>query len=103
MSKPSDSALPENAASGGRWLKPMTVAQALEVAARHHVAGRLLRAERLYRGVLEREPNHPEALQRLGVIAHQGGRDEEAVALIGKAVARTPQDVAGHFNLGLAL
>lgn len=103
MSKPSDSALPENAEPGGRWLKPMTVAQALEVAARHHGAGRLPRAERLYRRALELEPNHPYALQMLGVIAHQGGRNEEAVALIAKAVALKPNDVAGHFNLGLAL
>ncbi|HYB55893.1 MAG TPA: tetratricopeptide repeat protein, partial [Alphaproteobacteria bacterium] len=103
MSKPVDEMTPANAEPGGRWLKPMTVAQGLEVAMRHHGAGRLARAERLYRRILEIEPTHAVALQMLGVIAHQKGRSEQAVELIAKALALKPDDAGAHFNLALAL
>lgn len=103
MSKPVDEMTPGNAEPGGRWLKPMTVAQGLEVAMQHHGAGRLARAERLYRRILEIEPAHAVALQMLGVIAHQKGRSEQAVELIAKALALKPDDAGAHFNLALAL
>jgi tetratricopeptide (TPR) repeat protein len=103
MTKPGDSTVPENAETGGRWLQPMTAAQALEVAKQHHGAGRLARAERLYRRILEGEPKQAVALHMLGVLAHQRGRSDEAVELIEKALALKPDDAGACFNLGLAL
>ena len=42
-------------------------------------------AHEIYRRVLETDPNHADALHFAGVLAHQEGRSEEAVALIEKA------------------
>jgi cytochrome c-type biogenesis protein CcmH/NrfG len=36
----------------------------------------------LYRRILERQPANPEALYFLGVLAHQAGRNDEAIELI---------------------
>ena len=41
----------------------------------------------MYRRVLESVPNHPDALHYAGVLAHQQGRSDEAVALIEKSLA----------------
>jgi tetratricopeptide (TPR) repeat protein len=43
----------------------------LEAGLAYHKAGRRERAERLYRKVLRREPDHPDALRLLGVIASE--------------------------------
>jgi len=57
-----------------------------QAALEYHQAGRLLQAEAIYRQILQREPNHPEALHFLGVIAYQTGNNDIAVELISKAI-----------------
>jgi protein O-GlcNAc transferase len=71
-------------------------------ALRHHQAGRLNDAERLYRQVLAVDPRHADSLHLLGVIAHQIGRHDLAVELISKAIAINAKNAAYHSNLGLA-
>ena len=44
---------------------------ALRQAVAHHQAGRLQEAERLYRGILQAQPDHPDANHNLGVLAVQ--------------------------------
>jgi len=44
---------------------------ALKQAVAHHRAGRLQDAERLYRAILQAQPNHPEANHNLGILAAQ--------------------------------
>ena len=44
----------------------------------HHQAGRLELAEEIYRRILAVEPNHPDALHLLGVVAHQAGKHDGA-------------------------
>ena len=76
----------------GNWL-PMTqvtVAQAILMAIEHHRAGRLREAESIYRQVLAAEPNHPDALHFLGVLAHQAGQFQTAAELIEHAIAAHP-------------
>ncbi len=75
---------------------------ALSLAIRHLQAGRLQKAERLCRQILERQPDHADALHLLGVIAHQTGNSEVAVELIGRAVAISARVAAYHNNLGEA-
>jgi protein O-GlcNAc transferase len=77
--------------------------EVLAVALSHHQAGRLSDAERLYRQILEIDPNHVDALHFLGVLAHQAGRNDVAVDLIGKAIARNGRVPFFHNNLGNAL
>ncbi|MFP6742854.1 MAG: tetratricopeptide repeat protein [Alphaproteobacteria bacterium] len=79
------------------------VAAALKEGQAHHIAGRLQEAEAIYRRVFAAEPNNPDALHLLGVIAHQVGNNELAVQLIGRAIAANPRVASYHNNLGNAL
>ena len=45
----------------------------------HHSAGRLQEAETIYHRVLAAEPDNPDALHLLGVIAHEMGKNELAM------------------------
>ncbi|WP_376959927.1 tetratricopeptide repeat protein [Azospirillum sp. A26] len=75
----------------------------LAQAVAHHQAGRAAEAERGYRDVLTKDPRNADALHLLGVLALQSGHAEEAVTLIGKALAQT-RGVADYWdNLGSAL
>jgi tetratricopeptide (TPR) repeat protein len=64
---------------------------------------RLEAAEAICRGVLQHEPNHAEALHLLGLVALQGGRNDDAASLIGEAVAAQPGEVRYRCNLAAAL
>jgi predicted TPR repeat methyltransferase len=66
------------------------VARWLEEGARRHRAGDLDAAEALYRRVLARRPEEPNALNLLGVIARARGAIAEAVTLSGRALALRP-------------
>ena len=79
----------------------MTAALAPALAA--HQAGRLDEAEALYRALLDAAPDHPDALHLLGVVRHQRGDDETAVALIGRAIGLRGDNYKYHYNLGAAL
>jgi predicted O-linked N-acetylglucosamine transferase (SPINDLY family) len=68
----------------------------------YHQAGRLADAERVYRQILAREPNHPDALHLLGVIATQVRQYDHAVRLITAAIAIKPDVAFYHNNLGNA-
>lgn len=52
-------------------LTSLTLDQALQQALKHHHAGELQDAERLYRAILQAQPNHPDANHNLGVLAVQ--------------------------------
>ena len=68
-----------------------------------HQAGRLPEAEALYRQILLAEPDRPDALHYLGMLAHQVGRSEVAVELISKALKNKPDYVNAYNNLGIVL
>ena len=74
----------------------------LQEAIEHHRAGRFPQAESLYRKILHAAPDHPDALHLLGLIAHQAGKIELAVELIGRAIRMSPS-APMHYNLGVAL
>jgi len=79
----------------------MTPADAFNAAMRHHQAGQLAEAERLYAQVLAAEPGHLHALMLSGALAHMAGRNAEAVGLFGRALAINEQPDF-HYNIGLA-
>ena len=81
----------------------LDIAQTLSTALTLHQAGRLNEAEGLYRQILAVDPNHADGLHLLGVIAHQGGRSEIAVELIGKAIAHNNGVADFHCNFANAL
>ena len=68
-----------------------------------HRQGKLADAERCYAEVLQRQPNHFDALHLLGVIARQTRRTERGVELIKRAIGLNPKVADAHNNLGNAL
>ncbi len=75
----------------------------LSRAVQAHERGDLVTAQAGYREVLRQIPEQADALHLLGVIADQQGRHDEAVALIGRALAAVPGAAVFHGNLGTAL
>jgi protein O-GlcNAc transferase len=79
------------------------IAEPFSAGVAHHRAGRLAEAEACYRQVLDVQPDHADALHLLGVAAHQAGRHELAVDLIGRAIAQNGTNPIYFSNLGCAL
>ncbi|MFD1628029.1 tetratricopeptide repeat protein [Azospirillum griseum] len=82
---------------------PAPSAAPLADALARHRAGDLAGAEQGYRAVLATDPDQPDALHLLGVLAHQCGHHGEAARLIGLAVERRDGVAEYHANHGLAL
>lgn len=80
----------------------LTTQQTLGLALRHHMAGRTSEAENLYRQILKTDPDQPDALHLLGVLASEMGNNGLAVDLITKALAIKPDNAEAHNNLGIA-
>jgi protein O-GlcNAc transferase len=80
----------------------LNVAEALTLGTRHHQAGQLADAERIYRQVLSIEPDNPQALHLLGLLAMQARQFEVAIELIGHAIRGDRRQAAFHANLGEA-
>ena len=76
-----------------------------QAACSHDQAGRRDRAEALYREVLNKAPDHADALHLLGVIAHERGRHQraiettEALQAHRRAIALKPHYAVAHCNL----
>ncbi len=86
---------------GKKAVVPASSNPQLQLAMQHHGAGHLAEAEALYRQVLAREPEHPEALNGLGVLAYQLGHHDVALDLIGWAIKINDTDPGQYNNLGL--
>lgn len=82
---------------------PAEIGALMRQAMAFHRAGMLAEAAPFYGRILDRQPDHRDALHFLGVLSHQQGDDERAVALISRALASGDGDAALHANLGIAL
>ena len=60
--------------------RDVTIPEAVCLAVGLHREGRLPEAEAIYRAVLEAVPDHPDALNFLGVLSHQQGRSAGRVS-----------------------
>jgi protein O-GlcNAc transferase len=69
----------------------------------HHQQGKLLEAERLFKEVLQQEPNHFDVLHLLGVIAYQMKNPHQADKLLDQAVKINPNVAAAYYNQGIVL
>ena len=74
----------------------------MSAAVKYHQAGQLSRAEGIYRQVLKADPNQADALNLLGVLAHQQGRHDVAIEKIGRAISLNPKAPSYFNNFGLA-
>jgi len=79
----------------------LTIYEALQKGAQLREAGRLVEAEKLYQKILAHQPDQPDALHGLGVLASQAGSYELAADWIGRAIAVNPKDAAYHCNLAV--
>jgi protein O-GlcNAc transferase len=68
-----------------------------------HRQGRLGEAEQLYREILARAPEQPDALLFLGVLETQRGRHEIGLAHMDRAIAINPRNPAAQYNRANAL
>jgi 2-polyprenyl-3-methyl-5-hydroxy-6-metoxy-1,4-benzoquinol methylase/tetratricopeptide (TPR) repeat protein len=71
------------------------------VAHEHHMAGRLDEARNTFRAVLGFDPTHADALNGLGILAHQCGHTGVGIDLIGQAIAANNRVARYHYNIGL--
>ena len=76
--------------------------QVMDMAVRHHQAGRLDQAQGLYAQVLAAQPRHPGALASLGALLLQRGQVDQALAMLQEAAGLQPEDPRLLNNLGLA-
>jgi len=79
---------------------PIDIATEMKTAMQYHQAGRLHKADAIYRKVLSVEPNHPDALHMLGLVVHQVNKNDAAAELIEKAISINPENSAFRNNLG---
>jgi tetratricopeptide (TPR) repeat protein len=87
---------------GASWQNPQIIGD-LEAGLAYHKAGQRERAEQLYRKVLRRQPDQPDALHLLGLIASGRGRHEYAVQLLSRALRGLPGSADVRRSLGDAL
>jgi tetratricopeptide (TPR) repeat protein len=82
--------------AAGREVPPDALAQAFAA----HQAGDLRAAERVYKSVLARAPDEPEALRLLGELYLDSRRFDEAVRLLRRLVALLPASFMAQYSLG---
>ena len=68
-----------------------------------HIDGALAQAERLYKAILERDPNNFDALHLLGFLHHQQGRSARALPFLAAAVRLNARSAEVLSNYGLVL
>jgi predicted TPR repeat methyltransferase len=83
--------------------RALTLDEAVSVALSLQQAEQWATAEDIYRRILEVAPNHADALHFSGVLAHQRGRTEDAVALIERSLELEPERADWYSNLGIVL
>jgi predicted TPR repeat methyltransferase len=83
--------------------RELTLDEAISVAMLLQKNGQLVEAQEVYRQIFKTDSNHPLALHYAGVLAHQQGRFDEAVALIERSLAQVSDRADWQSNLGIAL
>jgi tetratricopeptide (TPR) repeat protein/GT2 family glycosyltransferase len=78
-----------------------TIAETIENIEQHHKDGHFRHTEHLFRSILQRNPNNPDALHSLSIIALKKGNHDAAVELISKAIANNPHIPQYYNTLGL--
>ena len=69
----------------------LTIQQALQKGVTAHKAGTLQNAERIYRAILQSQPEHPDANHNLGVIAVSLNKADAALPLFKTALETNPK------------
>ncbi|MBT7950349.1 MAG: tetratricopeptide repeat protein [Gammaproteobacteria bacterium] len=78
------------------------ISELLQTGLEHHQSGRLQEAESIYLSILKEQPQNPDALHLMGVMAHQVGKNEIAIDLFEKAIRANPNEPDFYNNSGEA-
>jgi predicted TPR repeat methyltransferase len=81
----------------------LTVDDAMAIAIKCQKNGHLAAADDIYRAILEQVPDHADAMHYAGVLAHQQGREDDALAFIERSLTLAPTQADWHSNLGIVL
>ena len=65
--------------------------------------GELKQAENLYKQILSKTPDNPDAIHLLGMLAYQSHQYDKAVQMLSRAASLRPDAFIFHGNLGIAL
>lgn len=80
--------------------KEMSIPDAVVFAIDLQKQMRIGEAAAIYRAILNSEPDHPDALMYLGLLAHTAGEREAGEALVRRSIEIAPGYVSAHINLG---
>lgn len=83
--------------------RELTIEEAVQVATMLQQAGRLEESDIVYKRILDAAPDHPAALHYCGVLGHQLGQHDEAIARIERSLAVGPEQADWRNNYGIAL
>jgi predicted TPR repeat methyltransferase len=81
-------------------MRDFTLEEAMSLAIRLHQNEQFAEAEDVYGRILELVPDHPDVLHFSGILAHQQGKSDKAIALIEKSLAIVPDQADCYSNLG---
>jgi len=88
--------------SSTRTLVSSDTSNLLQIGLAQHQAGHFAEAEAIYSQVLLHQPQYPDALHYMGMLASQSGRSTLATRLIQQAIQLAPSALM-HFNLATEL
>jgi tetratricopeptide (TPR) repeat protein len=77
--------------------------EVLNLARKHHHAGEMAEAEKIYRQILREEPNEPETLYLMGTLLGQRGDKDGAIDLVRRSIQIRGDVAEAHRNLGVLL
>ncbi|SMF43651.1 Tetratricopeptide (TPR) repeat [Azospirillum oryzae] len=95
--------LSETSSSTGAMRSFMNIQQAFATALGFQQSGQAGEADRLYGEIVAADPQFAPAVNNLGLLRADAGRDWEAVALFRRALSLTPHSLNGWINLGALL
>jgi predicted TPR repeat methyltransferase len=83
--------------------RALTLDEAISFAVQLQQSQQFAAAAGIYQKILEVAPAHADALHFSGILAHQTGRGEEAVALMARSLEIEPNRADWHSNFGIVL
>ena len=81
--------------------REVTLDEAMTMAVHFQQRGQLAEAEEMYQIILALLPDEPVALHYSGVLAHQQGRNDDAIIRIERSLTLEPAHADWHSNLGI--
>jgi protein O-GlcNAc transferase len=99
--QPKNVNLPADDANSDDRPRMLSPQRAIEIGLEHHRAGRFAQAEAVYRQILDEHPDHPGALELLGLLAYQNNDLAAAEDSLGRAISAGSTSDTAHGSLAV--